>query len=157
MVCNGIGNKTYLTFLCHLFHNCCLSNPRRSNQQHRSLMNGSYFITSVFIFSCVDPYSIFNFFFLLRNGHLFSSFLFFCIFRPFLFQTLFQPTVGNFTESDMSAKRCLWFTSCQWGIPISLRPPLPLTFLFAIPLTTCRGGRILAIFVELRKFFYCCF
>ena len=101
MVCNGIGNKTYLTFLCHLFHNCCLSNPRRSNQQHRSLMNGSYFITSVFIFSCVDPYSIFNFFFCLRNVHLFSSFLFFCIFRPFLFQTL----KFNFILSCLNLKK----------------------------------------------------
>ena len=39
----------------------------------------------------------------------------------------------------------LWFASCQWGIPISLRPPLPFIFLFTIHLTTYRGGRILVI------------
>ena len=58
---------------------------------------------------------------------------------------LFQLTVGNFTESDKPAERWLWFASCQWGIPISLRPPLTLSFLLAIHLTTYRGGRILAI------------
>ena len=58
---------------------------------------------------------------------------------------LFQLTVGNFTESDMSATCWLWFASCQWGIPISLRPPLPFIFLFTIHLTTYRGGRILVI------------
>ena len=42
--------------------------------------------------------------------------------------SLFQSTVGNFTESDMSAQSRLWLASCQWGIPISLRPPLPLIF-----------------------------
>ena len=45
----------------------------------------------------------------------------------------------------MSATCWLWFASCQWGIPISLRPPLPFIFLFTIHLTTYRGGRILVI------------
>ena len=45
----------------------------------------------------------------------------------------------------MSATCWLWFASCQWGIPISLSPPLPFIFLFTIHLTTYRGGRILVI------------
>jgi len=36
----------------------------------------------------------------------------------------FQPTVGNFTESDNPAERWRWFASYQQGIPISLCPPL---------------------------------
>ncbi len=42
-----------------------------------------------------------------------------------------------------------WLTSWQWGIPITLRPPLPLSLFLAIHLTTLEDGRILTNFVEL--------
>lgn len=53
----------------------------------------------------------------------------------------------------MSAECGLWFASCQWGIPISLRPPLPLTFLFAIHLPPIKVRESLLLFVEPFNYF----
>ena len=69
MVSNGISHQTDAAFFGNLFHNCCLSDARRSDQKNRSLTYRRHYITTFRIFSGISPNCILNFYFRIFNVH----------------------------------------------------------------------------------------